>query len=131
MTFPYMLCVLFPSLTWLRVSYLSLSHLYLSPVLQPQHLLTLTYQNNFCFCVLCLDHYPADTEWLPPSLPWTLLAADTLLVMPIQTTLLTASIPVTPTALPSFLFLCPHHSHFLTYFGVNCMLTAHFSRSKT
>ena len=132
MTFPYMLCVLFSSLIWLCVSYLSLSHLYLSPVLQPQHLLTLTYQNNFfLFCALCLDHHPADTEWLPPSPAWTLLADDTLLVMPIQTTLLTVSVPVTPPPLASFLFLCPHHSHFLTYFGVNCMFIAHLSRSKT
>ena len=70
MPFPYMLCVLFTSLTWLHMSNLSLSHLYLSPVLQPQRLLTLPYQNNSClFCALGLDHHPADTEWVPSSPP--------------------------------------------------------------
>ena len=117
MAFPYVLCVLF-YLSDLAAHVLLTS---LSPVLQPQHLLTLTYQNNFrLFCLLCLDHHPADTEWLPAP-PRTLLSDDTLLIIPIQTTLFTVSIPITPTPLTSFLFLCPHHSHFLTYFVVNML----------
>lgn len=116
MAFPY---VLWPSFLSDLAAHVLIS---LSPVLQPQHLLTLTYQNNSrLFCVLCLDHHPADTEWLPPSPPQTLLSDDTLLIIPIQTTLFTVSVPITPSPLTSFLFLCPHHSHFLTYFVVNVL----------